>query len=126
MPVEHAGEGFAARAARNQSIFRAINEELRARGGSRNPGALTIACECADVECVGTLEIDFERYAQVRREATHFIVLPAHVYPDVEHVVANDGGFEVVEKTGEAGRVAAASNGGDLEASGRGAEPAGS
>jgi formiminotetrahydrofolate cyclodeaminase len=108
---EQDAQPWAVRAARNQALFRAINDELKTQGGSGSTGALTIACECADVECVGTLEIDFDRYEQVRREATRFIVLRGHVYSDIEHVVAEDGGFVVVEKTGEAGRVAVASDG---------------
>jgi hypothetical protein len=112
MPVERDGELWAVRAARNEALFRAINDELRAQGGSGDPRALTIACECADTACVATLEIDFERYAHVRQNAARFIVLPEHVYPEVEQVVhAEDGGFVVVEKTGAAGRVAAASGG---------------
>jgi hypothetical protein len=113
MPVERDGELWAVRAARNEALFRAINDELKVQSGSGNAKALTIACECADTGCVTTLEIDFERYAQVRRKAARFIVRPEHVYPEVEQVVvtAEDGGFVVVEKTGEAGRVAAASGG---------------
>lgn len=114
MAVEHDVEAGRVRAARNQALFRAINDELRARGGSSgNTEAVTIACECADAECVGTLEIDFERYEQVRRNAEHFIVLRGHVYPGVERVVAGDGGFVIVEKIAEAARVAAASHGDD-------------
>jgi hypothetical protein len=108
MPVDQNGESWAARAARNQALFRAINDELSARGGAGNPGALTIACECADTQCVGTIEIGFDRYEGVRSEATRFVVLRGHIYPDVERVVAEDDGFVVVEKIGEAAVVAAA------------------
>lgn len=113
MPVEHDGELWAVRAARNEALFRAINDELGSQGGSGNPRTLTIACECADTGCVATFEIGFGRYAEVRQASARFIVLPEHVYPEVEHVVigAEDEGFVVVEKTGEAGRVAAASGG---------------
>ena len=111
MPLEHDGQPWAVRAARNEALFRAINDELGAQGGSDDPRTLMIACECADIACVATLEIDFERYAQVRQKAARFIVRPEHVYPEVEQVVlAEDGGFVVVEKTGVAGRVAAASD----------------
>jgi hypothetical protein len=109
MPAQDVGQSWALRAARNQSLFRAINEELRhVRSAGRT---LTIACECADVDCVETLAVDVDRYAEIRREPTHFIVLRGHVYPEVERIVEDDGAITIVEKTGEAARVAAASDG---------------
>ena len=126
MPAEPNDPPWAGRAARNQALFRAINDELRVQGGSGNPETLTIACECADTECVETIEIDFDRYADVRRSPTQFIVLSGHVYPEVERTVAEDGGLVIVEKTGEAGRVALASGADEAwGAAGRGKEPAG-
>ena len=105
------GDAWEIRAARNQSLFRAINEELRVARRSPDPEGLTIACECADTACVETLEIDMHRYAEIRREPTHFVVRPGHVYPEVEKVVDEEPHFTVVEKIGEAATIAIASNG---------------
>jgi hypothetical protein len=97
-----------ARAARNQALFRAVNEKL----GAMNEAFLqfnesfTIACECADVSCVEMLDIDADKYQAVRAEPRHFAVLPGHVYPEVEVVVREGEGYVVVEKTGAAGEVA--------------------
>jgi hypothetical protein len=99
------------RAARNQALFRAINEELRVAARVLDPESLIIACECADPACVETLEIDAEQYAQIRADPTHFIVLPGHVYSEVERVIVEDDRFQIVEKIGEAGHVAASSTG---------------
>jgi hypothetical protein len=111
VPSEENGGAWKRRAARNQSLFRAINEELR--GGTRalDPENFIVACECADPGCVETLEVDVEQYAQIRADPTHFIVLPGHVYPEVEDVIEQDARFQIVEKTGEAARVAASSDG---------------
>lgn len=96
------------RAARSQSVFRAINDELRVATRALDPQSFIIACECADTACVHTLEVDVEQYTQVRADPTHFIVLPGHTYPEVERVIVADARFQIVEKTGEAARVAAA------------------
>ena len=96
------------RAARNQSLFRAINEELRVAGLTDDPKRLTIACECANTDCVETIELETDRYTEIRGEPTHFIVLGDHVFPEVERVVEDDPRFVVVEKLGEAASVAAA------------------
>jgi hypothetical protein len=104
-------EAWEIRAARNQALFRAVNEEFRNARRASNPSRLTIACECADVDCVETIDVDVGRYAEIRRNATHFLVLPGHVYSEVEHVIAEDAHFVVVEKFGEAAQIVAGSNG---------------
>jgi hypothetical protein len=90
------GEERELRAGRNQALFRAVNEQLEALhdGSARQ----TIACECADVACTQIIEIDHEQYTTVRRNPRRFVVLPGHVYPEVESVVEERDGYVVVEK----------------------------
>jgi hypothetical protein len=96
------------RAARNQTLFRAVNEKL----GEVNEafesvtGKLTIACECADLICVEMIDIRRDEYEAVRATPRHFVVLAGHIYPDVEKVVREWDGYVVVEKIGEAGKEA--------------------
>lgn len=111
MPSEETAAAWQHRAARNQALFRAINEELRIATRPQEPESFTIACECADPGCVETLDVAVEQYRQIRAVPTHFIVLPGHIYPEVERVIVDDARFQIVEKTGEAARVAASSNG---------------
>lgn len=98
------------RAARNQSVFRAINEKMAELDASFSAltDTCTIACECADTGCVETLELTREAYQAVRSEPRHFAVLPGHVIPDVERVVEEHGNYVVVEKLQVAGEVAEA------------------
>jgi hypothetical protein len=98
----------AIRAARNQSLFRVINEKMRGMNDQFAwlAGTFTIACECADMNCVETMEVDPQSYLSMRDEPRQFAVLPGHVYPDVEVVVRESEGYVVVEKMGEAGAVA--------------------
>jgi hypothetical protein len=97
------------RAARNQSMFRRINERLtRDDALADMTGNHVIACECADPGCVRTLAISAAQYVDVRREPRRFAVLPDHVYAEVEWVVGEFGTFVVVEKIGPAGDVAEA------------------
>jgi hypothetical protein len=104
------------RAARNQSMFRSINERL-----TRNDplgeltGSHVISCECADASCVQTLAISLDQYEQVRNEPRHFAVAPGHVVPDVELVVAEHKTYVVVEKIGEAGEMAEVAEAADPE-----------
>jgi uncharacterized protein (DUF1499 family) len=111
VPSDNNGAAWKVRAARNQALFRAINEELKVAIHALDPERLTIACECADPACVETLEVDAEHYAQIRAQPTHFIVLPGHIYTEVEQVIFEDARFQIVEKLDEAAVVAAAADG---------------
>jgi hypothetical protein len=96
------------RAARNQALFRAVNENLRTlnEAFASVAGTFSIACECADRNCVEMIEIESKQYLAVRAEPRQFAVLAEHVYPDVEVVVREAAGYVVVEKMAAAGEVA--------------------
>jgi hypothetical protein len=89
------------RAARNQALFRAVNEKLRELNEAFSAVSQTyaIACECADVSCVETLHVHMEEYLAVREHARQFVVLRGHVFPHVERVVSSTDGYVVVEKS---------------------------
>jgi hypothetical protein len=96
------------RAGSNQSLFRAVNEQMSTlnQAFATVTETFTIACECADSSCVEKLEIHPHEYFAVRSEPRQFAVLPGHVYPDVETVVSESYAYVVVEKIAAAGAVA--------------------
>ena len=89
------------RAARNQTLFRAVNEKMRRLNEdvASLTGSFTIACECSDTECLEMIEISADDYLTVRNEPRHFVVLPGHIVAEIETVVAEDAAWVVVEKT---------------------------
>jgi 5-bromo-4-chloroindolyl phosphate hydrolysis protein len=100
------------RAARNQAMFRAINEKLRevnAALGSVSE-SYVIACECADLACIETLSISPAAYETIRSHPNRFAVREGHVYEDVEDVISVDGGYAVVEKRALAAELAEATD----------------
>jgi hypothetical protein len=96
------------RAARNQALFRAVNERARElnEAFASLTGSSATACECADTTCIETLEIAPAEYAEVRANPRHFAVLPDHIYPEVEQVVRTSEQYVVVEKLAAAGEAA--------------------
>jgi hypothetical protein len=97
-----------ARAARNQALFREVNEQMRHLNDTlaNMTDEYAIACECADSGCIETIKIRPEHYQAVRQRPRQFVVLRGHVVADVEAVVAERDGYLVVEKLGVAGELA--------------------
>ena len=99
----------ALRVARNQALFRSVNEQIEASNqrfhvtfGDR----ADFVCECADDNCMERITVTIDQYEELRHVPTHFIVKPGHVYPEFERVVEEIEGFSVVENFGEAGKQA--------------------
>jgi hypothetical protein len=104
------GESREGRAGRNQSLFRTVNEQLADVNESLGEltGVFVIVCECADKGCMERIELQPADYAGVRDNPRWFVVLPGHVYPDVENVIREGATYVVVEKVGAAARIAEA------------------
>jgi hypothetical protein len=95
------------RAARNQALFRAVNEQAKELNETfaSLTGSFAIACECADTDCIETLKISPDEYEAVRANPRHFAVLPDHIYPEVEQVVRTSERYVVVEKMAKAAEI---------------------
>ena len=100
------------RAARNQSLFRAVNESLEGlcTAFQRSAHSASFICECADVECTAPLELELDEYEALREHGNRYAVLPGHVLPEVERVVSENDRFVVVAKLGAGAEVANAGN----------------
>jgi hypothetical protein len=90
------------RLARNQILFRVVNErvvELKKTATATLETDMYI-CECARPTCIEPVELTAEEYDEVRRHTRRFIVAPSneHVFPEVEQVVHRTDRFYVVEK----------------------------
>jgi hypothetical protein len=93
-------------AAKNQSLFREVNERVR----YVNDGFGFVVplgewiCECADASCVERIAMSSSEYEAVRAHGDRFFVLAddAHVWDDVERVVARHPHYWIVEKSGDA------------------------
>jgi hypothetical protein len=98
------------RAARNQALFRDVNErveQLNEMFEQLTPFG-TWTCECADLECIERIEMTIAEYEQLRQQPNRFAIFPheAHYYPEAERIVEETDRYWVVDKIGEAGKVA--------------------
>jgi hypothetical protein len=90
----------ASRAAQNELVFRAVNEQIvkmtdRFRAQLAD---IDIVCECADPSCVGTIRINTDEFAKIERRDATFLVLSGHEDESVERVVERRDGYIVVFK----------------------------
>lgn len=102
------------RAARNEDLFRRLNERLHtlSEHAQRGPLSTTKAeepesfvCECASTECSKVVALTAGEYSAVRATGRRFLVYPdpSHTSPDLEEVVERHERYWVVQKKGEAG-----------------------
>jgi len=93
-------------AARNEELFRTVNERIESvrQNVPASDPSMDFLCECDNVDYVEKVSLTLSEYESVRAVATHFIVLPEHTDPQLEHVVSANDRFAVVEKEGAAAR----------------------
>ena len=99
------GGTTAVKAARNQSLWREVNE--RVASVAEAAGEMELLCECADIECTQTITISAGEYENIRNNSRRFPIALGHEFPDIEDVVEENERYAVVEKTGKAAEIAA-------------------
>jgi hypothetical protein len=113
-PDEHGSLFHDVKAAKNQSLFREVNERLKEVGehSKSMSYAEDAICECADDTCSDRISLSIAEYERVRANSTWFAVAPTgeHVFPEVERVVEKHDGYWIVEKLDGAAAVAAKLN----------------
>jgi hypothetical protein len=94
---------FAERAARNEEIFRDVNERIE-QGAKRHgiETAQPFHCECGQISCFDTVQVPSSVYERIVGERYHFLLIPGHEDPGIERVVERHPDFVVAEKIGEA------------------------
>jgi hypothetical protein len=99
------------RQAKNQVLFRSINELIEGAKVSFGDGAeeLEVLCECSTA-CTQVVVLTHSEYEAVRGGSTLFVIVPTHETPAIERVVAQSDRFAVVETFGMAARAAVESD----------------
>lgn len=100
----------ATRVAKNESLFREVNERIRGLADTFLVGRgdrQRFVCECSRTGCSESVELTLDEYAEVRASDVRFVIMPGHVEPAHERVVLQTDRYWVVEKDGLAGLIAA-------------------
>jgi hypothetical protein len=99
------------RIARNEGIFRDVNDALKSgHWPGEESTAIAFRCECGRLGCSRLIELTPGVYERIRSHPRWFLVAADHEIPGAEAVVETHGSYLVVEKSGEAGRLAEATD----------------
>jgi hypothetical protein len=84
----------------NEALFREVNERIeRVTETLQVEGErIAILCECADDTCTERVDVTLTDYERIRRDPELFFIFPGHDAPDVEDVVEQGPGWEIVRK----------------------------
>jgi hypothetical protein len=96
------------RLARNEDFFREVNGRImeKAEAHGLDSHKYEFFCECSDAQCMERVSLTLAEYEHIRAEPTRFVVQSNHVVREIEQVVETVEDHMVIEKHGEAGRVA--------------------
>src|SRR4051812_50059128 len=84
----------------NEAVFREVNERITdlAEQFHLEEQPLDLVCECGDPSCVERITLSREEYEEIRSDPTHFAVFHGHEIPDVEDIVDERRGYDIVRK----------------------------
>jgi len=100
------------RLAKNEAIFREVNERVGEVASSfdlsgRGDYYVDFVCECADSTCFEQVSLTLAEYREIRSNPIRFALVNGHVDLEVDRVVGRNDRFTTVEKKGEAAERAA-------------------
>jgi len=92
-----------ARQARNESLFRSVNERIALVGESAEAwspdGTIEFLCECGvDGGCGERIRMPFDAYERVRAQDDRFAVKPGHETLELERAVEWTDDYVIVDK----------------------------
>lgn len=87
------------RLAENQRTVRRANERLEQLVDGRSDGyKLPFLCECADVGCLGRIELTASDYYAIHLDRSQYVILDDHLTISGESLVEQVDGFQIVHK----------------------------
>jgi hypothetical protein len=96
----------AERIAKNEALFRSVNERIAESAQRFDADDTQFVCECADATCTDRVPATLDEYESVRSDGATFLVVPGHEDERFESVVREEPRYRIVEKQNTVGRIA--------------------
>jgi hypothetical protein len=84
--------------ARNEALFREVNERIAETAVRFEADDASFVCECAESACTERVDVTIAQYERVRADGATFLLVPGHEDERIETVVDAEDGHAVVEK----------------------------
>jgi hypothetical protein len=98
------------RVAKNEALFRGVNEKVREVKGdvaADRPGSyVDFICECGQGGCIEQVSLTLAEYEHARSSPIWFVLKPGHEASDVERVVHRSDRYVIAEKHPEEAAIA--------------------
>jgi hypothetical protein len=94
------------RLARNEALFRAVNERVKEARRPAEGETIVFICECGDENCTAEISLTLSEYEGVRSDPLQFVLAHGHANPSIEEVVEHTDRYEVGRKHAEEARIA--------------------
>lgn len=87
-----------ARKAKNQALFRDVNERIADMADKFDAAVETqsFICECSRIGCTDRIELTLSEYARVRDDPTTFVLVVGHEDTDHEELLVKTSGYLIV------------------------------
>ena len=107
--MSEVGSDVARRVAENGARFRQANENIsRVATEVGLDGRVPLICECASMHCNEIVRLPLAEYEDIRSSGRRFLNAPGHAVAAAgwARLVEERDGYDVVEKVGEAAKIA--------------------
>jgi hypothetical protein len=94
------------RIARNEALFREVNERVNEVSADPPVERMEFLCECGNADCTEAISLGRAEYERLRSDPLLFGVRPGHAIAEVEEVIAENERFLTVRKRPGEGRIA--------------------
>jgi hypothetical protein len=84
--------------ARNEALFRAVNERVDEVSGGRATETTDFVCECGNTDCTEAIPLRDDEYEHVRSDPLLFAIALGHEIPEVEELLHTNERFSIVRK----------------------------
>ena len=91
-------ELVAQKLARNEALFREVNDQIHEVHDDWGKRESRYICECADPHCFETIALSNDTYRNLREDPQRFVLVPGHELAELERVVERFQSYLVVEK----------------------------
>ncbi len=86
------------RLAKNEALFREVNERIAESAQRFESTTTEFVCECSDAACTHRVEAELDTYEEVRADGARFLLAQGHGDARIERVVRKRRGYDIVEK----------------------------